>query len=260
MTSRVTSTSWHRPGQVVIDADRLVADYEGGSAFPLATAVKKGRALCAFVSARTDEGARAFTESWGFLYWESGQSTTFPLNRFHLQRKRLLTLIDLIDALRQGNEPNIALALRACGSARRRLDAAQGTDPWAADLTEEEKRLVAEGRKPIDVFIGRHLGKQVSTREYAGQLLAEELHQKSQPRFVRENRQSRLEEIRQPRDLLQAIQWSLRSDFPIFHHIVCESCGEDAVVRRSDAVYCSETCGGRARARRFREKARASMD
>ncbi len=71
-------------------------------------------------------------------------------------------------------------------------------------MTEEEKRLVAEGRKPMDVFVGRHLGKQGSTREYAGQLLAEELRQASQSRFVRENRRSRLEEIRQPTDLQQA--------------------------------------------------------
>ena len=106
----------------------------------------------------------------------------------------------------------------------------------------------------MDVFIGRHLGSQISTKEYAEQLLAHELHQRGQSRFVRKNRQSRLEEVRQPTDLRQAILWSLRSDFQILHHIVCASCGEDAVARRSDAVYCSETCGGRARARRLREK------
>ena len=259
MTSRVTSTSWHRPGQVVIDADRLVADYEGGSAFPLATAVKKGRALREFVRVTTDEGARAFTESLGFLYWENGRRATFPLARFHLQRERVLTLIDLSAALRQGDAQRVARALREDGNVRRKLDAELDSDPWEEDLTAEEKRDVAEGRKPTDVFIGRHSGSQISTKEYAAQLLADELHQRSRSRFVRKNRQSRLEEVRRPTDLRQAILWSLRSSFPILHHIVCASCGEDAVVRRSDAVYCSERCGGRARARRLRE-ARAAMD
>jgi hypothetical protein len=247
---------WTKPRQVAIEDGRLVADLAGGTPYPLTKAVEKGRALRAFVRVRNDDDARVFTETWGLLYlrFENGRGDTFPLDCFYAERRYLIDLTDVSAALRSGDTAKIAEALRVCAASKRALTSDWWSDPYEADLNEEEKHIVAQGYPSMDVLLARYTGQLMTPMAYAGRLLAEELHQPRRLEFARENRESRLHEVLDLRALNQALRWTLRTQYRVLHHIICEGCGNDAVVRRADGRYCQEGCGGRVRAQRRRDR------
>jgi hypothetical protein len=250
-------TLWKKPRQVSVESGRLVADLTGAISYPLEEAVKKGRALRLLVDVRNDDDARVFTETWGFMYprFENGRADTFPLALFYSERRYLIDLSDLNTALRSGNSERIEEALRISAASRDAVSPDFGIDnAFAADLTDAERQLVARGYPAMDVFLKRWTGQLMTPTAYAGRLLAEALHQPRRLQYVRKNRESRLHEVIDPRTLIQALRWTIRSQYRVQHHIICESCGGDGMVRRANARYCSDRCAVRARAQRLRER------
>jgi hypothetical protein len=248
---------WTKPRQVSVESGRLVADLTGAISYPLEDAVKKGRALRLLVDVRNDDDARVFTATWGFMYprFENGRADTFPLALFYRERRYLIDLSDLSTALRSGDAERIEEALRICVASREAVTPEFGIDnALAADLTDAERQLVAKGYPAMDVFLKRWTGQLMTLTAYAGRLLAEALHQPRRLHYVRKNRESRLHEAIDPRTLGQALRWTIRSQYRVLHHIICQSCGGDGMVRRADGRYCSDTCAGRARAQRRRER------
>ena len=123
VTSLVEPVQWAKARRVHVEDGFLVGDFEGAAAYPLLEAAQKGRALKAFIEARTDEEACRFTENWGMLYkWlEGGRQDRFPLDLFRLHQTYLATLIKLGDAIRRSQRAAVGGAIEIMGDAYARL-------------------------------------------------------------------------------------------------------------------------------------------
>ena len=234
-----------------------MTDLSTATPYALKEAVKGGRALRQFLAARDDVRALYFTQQWGVLDWFGrwGMIREYPIERFQAQRQHLAKLFDLGVAIKGGNRTNILGALRLLGKNRRTSSIGLCSNVWSEDFSPEERDLVEAGFYPFDVFQARYTKSAPSGVDYASAMFSAELTQAPRLELVRRNRRTSLHEVRHLRDLGEALRLSLRLGYESLHHIICAGCGEDALMRRSDARYCEDDrCSGRARVRRYRER------
>ena len=251
------ATQWPKPRRVMVDGGYLIADFSGGFEYPLLAAAKKGRALRALLDARTNDEVGEFTKGWGLLYQrlEGGRSDRFPLDLFHIERRKFLAVIRLGTALR-GSGTTVKRSLQELAAVkaelRMRIYGDHQTYSVRENLPEQDRALFDLGVPISQIVRARQQIRGISLHEHAAQALAAELHMPHFLRGVRQNREWTLEETPAVFTLEMVLRWSCRSQYRRFYHLFCASCGEAAVAQRSDARFCSERCGTRARVRRIR--------
>jgi predicted RNA-binding Zn-ribbon protein involved in translation (DUF1610 family) len=267
---------WRKPHSVTLEDGFLVAaDFERSPTYPLLEAAREGRALNALFDARADDEVCAFTQNWGFLHYrgDGGRWDRFPLALYHLHRNYLFALARLSTALRarRQNQADIAAALLALKTSRSGREAylyqRSPSGILEATLTEPERALADQG-VPTSVLVQaryetRALSNNGPTKtalsEYAAWTLASELPVQHRLRPLKHSTRTTrhpwsLEEVPIVSSLEDVLRWTIRSRYQVLHHFFCESCGNEAISRRTDTRFCSPQCGTRARVQRFRRE------
>ena len=264
VTQTVTAwgpVQWKKPQGAYVDNRQLVLDFERCTTYPLLAAAEKGRALRAFLQARTEDDVIQFTKNWGVLYPRvtNDETDRFPLALFQAEREKLLALVQLGTTLRRSaGATTVTRALQELKAARTKWHLQvyrreQSLEDLKA-LPVHERELADLGIPISQLLRARTAGRKVSLQEHAAEALAAALQLPQTLRAVRRDGKWQLHDAPAVHTLEEVLRLSYRSEYRVLRHFFCESCGEAAVSSRSDARFCGAKCGGNVRVRRFRDR------
>ena len=269
VTSAIEPMMWAKPRHVRVEDTFLVGDFERAPTYPLLVAAQEGRALKAFIEARSNEEACQFTEDWGLLYqWdEGGRTDRLPLDLFRLHQVYLTAIIKLGDAIQRHAEWDVGNALTNLGDASSRLFSrkhqrqlsltlastgvswppSRGTSARVPTTTHElgapHKNVYLTGVK-----------QRVGTVSHAAEVLASFLSVPMRLRAVKANRKWSFEDVPVVEDLETALLCAYRARYRTVRHFLCHACGKASIARRADQRFCDDKCSCRVRVQRFREE------
>jgi hypothetical protein len=256
--------NWQKPRNVRVVDGVLVLDGPDAMTYPLLEAAHDARALRALLDAQSEDELCQFTKNCGLLYprLENGRTDLFPLDVLRLHRQALVGLSLLAEGLRTGDISGIGRALRQLKTSdeamHRRVYRTEPNEPLVGDMTDEEARLREIGISAGRLLTARHARRHVTLEKHAADILAGALDVPQRLRASKHRGQWQLEEVLSAYTLEQVIRWSLRTRFRVVHHLLCESCGREAISFRSDRRFCSTECSSRFRVQRHRRNRQRS--